>query len=155
MAANRPGGNYEHLLIYADGSIQPERSGAGMVALDQWGAVVYIANRSLPPMTNNEAEYAGLVLALEAAIALGGQFVEVRLDSEVVVYQMIGRFAVNSAALKRWHQQACVLARSLVKVRYTHVPREHNVIADALATEASAGRKWRMGGMEHVLDRQL
>jgi ribonuclease HI len=155
MAANRPGGNYEHLLLYADGSIQPERSGAGMVALDQWGAVVYIANRSLPPMTNNEAEYAGLVLALEAAIALGGQFVEVRLDSEVVVYQMIGRFAVNSAALKHCHQQACVLARSLAKVRYTHIPREYNGIADALATEASAGRKWRMGGIEHVLDRQL
>lgn len=147
--------SYEHLLIFADGSIQPDRAGAGIVALDQWGGVVYMANRSLPPMTNNEAEYAGLVLALEAAAALGGQYLEVRLDSEVVVYQMIGRFAVNSAALKRWHQQACVLARSLAKVRYTHVPREHNVIADALATEASAGRKWRMGGMEHVLDRQL
>jgi ribonuclease HI len=155
MAANRPGGNYEHLLLYADGSIQPERAGAGLVALDQGGSVVYIANRSLPPMTNNEAEYAGLTLALEAAIALGGQFVEIRLDSEVVVYQMIGRFAVNSAALKHCHQQACVLARSLAKVRYTHIPRELNTIVDALATEASAGRKWRMGGMEHVLDRQL
>ncbi|MDL1901918.1 ribonuclease HI family protein [Anaerolineae bacterium CFX9] len=155
MATNRPGGSYEHLLLYADGSIQPERAGAGTVALDKWGSVVYIANRSLPPMTNNEAEYAGLVLALEAAIALGGQFVEVRLDSEVVVYQMIGRFAVNSAALKRCHQQACVLARSLAKVRYTHIPREHNVVADALATEASAGRKWRMGGRSDVLDRKL
>lgn len=155
MAANRPGGSYEHLLLYADGSIQPERAGAGVVALDQRGSMVYIGNRFLPPMTNNEAEYAGLVLALEAAIALGGQFVEVRLDSEVVVYQMIGRFAVNSAALKRCHQQACVLARSLTKVRYTHIPREQNVIADALATEASAGRQWRLGGMEHVLDRQL
>jgi ribonuclease HI len=155
MATNRPGGNYEHLLLYADGSIQPQRAGAGMVALDQWGSVIYIANRPLPPMTNNEAEYAGLVLALEAVIALGGQFVEIRLDSEVVVYQMIGRFAVNSAALKRWHQQACVLARSLAKVRYTHIPRELNTVADALATEASAGRVWRMGGMEHVLDRQL
>jgi len=155
MTANHPGGNYEHLLLYADGSIQPERAGAGLVALDKWGSVVYIANRSLPPMTNNEAEYAGLTLALEAAIALGGQFVEIRLDSEVVVYQMIGRFAVNSTALKRCHQHACVLARSLAKVRYTHIPRELNTVADALATEASAGRKWRMGGMDHVLDRQL
>src|SRR5690606_30404355 len=119
MASNRPGGSYEHLVLYADGSIQLERAGAGVVALDQWGSVVYIANRSLPPMTNNEAEYVGLILALEAAIALGGQFIEVRLDSEVVVHQMIGRFAVNSAALKRYHQQACMLARLLAKVRYT------------------------------------
>lgn len=145
--------SYEHLLIFADGSIQRDRAGAGIVALDQWGGVVYMANRSLPPMTNNEAEYAGLVLALEAAAALGGQYLEVRLDSEVVVYQMIGRFAVNSPALRSWHQRACVLARLMTKVRYTHIPREYNAVADALATEASAGRKWQMGGMKNVLDR--
>ena len=153
MAIKHAGNTYEHLLIYADGSIQPECAGAGIVVLDKWGGVVYIANRTLPPMTNNEAEYAGLVLALEAATALGGQYLEIRLDSEVVVYQMIGRFAVNSSALKRWHQQACMLARRLAKVRYTHIPREQNAVADALATEASAGRKWQMGGMNDVLDR--
>lgn len=153
MTTPYPNGNYEHLILYADGSIQPERAGAGIVVLDKWGGVVCVANRFLPPMTNNEAEYAGLVLALEVAIALGGQYVEVRLDSEVVVYQMMGRFAVNSPALKNWHQQACVLARLMPKVRYTHIPREHNAIADALATEASAGRKWKMGGMKDVLDR--
>lgn len=155
MAIKRPGGNHDHLLLYADGSIQPERAGAGVVALDKWGGILYIANRTLPIMTNNEAEYAGLTLALEAAATLGGQFVEIRLDSEVVVYQMIGRFAVNSPTLKRCHQQACVLARELPQVRYVHIPREHNVIADALATEASAGRVWRMSGGNNVLDRQL
>lgn len=155
MATNRPSNHHEHLILYADGSIQPERAGAGVVAVNQLGIVVFVANRTLPPMTNNEAEYAGLMLALETAIGLGGQFVEIRLDSEVVVYQMIGRFSVNSAALKRCHQQACALARALAKVRYTHIPREYNSIADALATEASAGREWKMGGMPDVLDRQL
>jgi len=80
------------------------------------------------------------------------QFAEIRLDSEVVVSQMIGRFSVNSATLKQWHQQACLLARSLTRVRYVHIPRELNGIADALAVEASAGRQW---SISRVLDRQL
>jgi ribonuclease HI len=146
-------GNYEHLLMYADGSIQPDKAGAGIVALDKWGGVVLIANRSLPPMTNNEAEYAGLLLALEAAAALGGRYLEVRLDSAVVVYQMVGRFGVHSPALKPWHQRACMLARTLAKVRYTHIPRKQNALADALASEATAGRKWQTGELKDVLDR--
>jgi ribonuclease HI len=94
-------------------------------------------------MTSGEAEYAGLMLALEIAAQRDAEEVEVRLDSEVVVYQMIGRFAVNSARLKPCHQQACRLARALPRVRYSHVPREQNAIADALAAEAAAGRLWR------------
>jgi len=62
-----PGNTYDHLILYADGSIQPDQAGAGMIALDKWGGIVYVANRVLQPMTNNEAEYAGLVLALETA----------------------------------------------------------------------------------------
>jgi ribonuclease HI len=144
-----------YLVIYADGAIQPERSGAGVIAVNRMDRIVVVANRVLPPMTNNEAEYAGLVLALETAVSLGAQFVEIRLDSEVVVYQMIGRFSVNSPALKRWHQQACVLARELPTVRYTHIPREKNTMADALATEAAAGRQWYMERVSDVLDRKL
>jgi ribonuclease HI len=155
MTTNPRGNQYEHLFVYADGAIQPERSGAGIVAVNRWDRIVVVANRVLPPMTNNEAEYAGLVLALETAATLGGRFVEIRLDSEVVVYQMMGRFSVNSPALKRWHQQACVLARELPAVRYVHIPRERNAVADALATEAAAGRTWYMERARDVLDREL
>ncbi|MCU0496300.1 MAG: reverse transcriptase-like protein, partial [Anaerolineae bacterium] len=89
---------YEHLLLYADGSVQPQRAGAGVIALDRWSKVVFLGNRTLPPMTNNEAEYMGLIFTLETAVDLNGQFIQIRLDSEVVVNQMIGRFAVNSPA---------------------------------------------------------
>ena len=67
-----------------------------------------------------------------------------RLDSEVVVGQMTGRFAVNSPLLKPVHWAACELARNFPRVRYTHIPRGQNVLADALATEASAGRHWSL-----------
>ncbi len=91
-------------------------------------------------MNNNEAEYAALVLALETAAHLDVTRLEVLMDSEVVVNQMVGRFAVNSPRLKPWHQQACALALRFGLVRYTHIPRERNQLADALANEAAYGR---------------
>lgn len=144
MADRRGGTDGTALVIYADGAILPEQAGAGAVALDSSGRVVQLASRTLPAMTSGEAEYAGLMLALEVAAAHSAQQVEIRLDSAVVVYQMIGRFAVNSPRLKRCHQQACELARRLVQVQYRHVPRGENRLADALAIEAAAGRLWQM-----------
>jgi hypothetical protein len=69
------------------------------------------------------------------------------------VNQMIGRFAVNSSALKRLHQQACVLVNRFLNVRYTHIGREQNLLADALAFEAAAGRAWQIARGDDVLDR--
>jgi ribonuclease HI len=134
----------EELIIYADGGISPKAAGVGIVASNGNGRIVSLANRTLPQMTNNEAEYAALVMALELAAQLRSQSVEIRLDSEVVVYQMIGRFAVNSAKLKPWHRKACALARAVPSLSFTHIRREENLLADALAAEAIAGRRWRM-----------
>lgn len=133
-----------NLIVYSDGSINPERSGAGGVLCTPHGQIVAVTNKLLPMMTNNEAEYEGLLLVMDLALHYKATAIEARLDSEIVVYQMIGRYAVNSAKLKRLHTIACDMARRFQKVRYVHIPRRQNVIADALATEASAGRRWRM-----------
>lgn len=133
---------HDYLLIYADGSINPERSGVGVVALDRRGRLVLVANRLLPCMTNNEAEYYGLLLALEIAAQQGAAQIEVRLDSEIVVGQMTGRFSVNSPKLKRLHQEACAVVMGFQHVKFTHIHRERNAVADALASEAAMGRRW-------------
>ena len=49
---------------------------------------------------------------------------------------MTGRCAVHSPALKRWHAQACRLVRHFKAITFTHIPREANRLADALANEA-------------------
>ena len=128
------------LHIYCDGSIgdQDRGAGLGVVVRDTEGDIVGLVKRSLPPMTNNEAEYAALVLGLEAARRLRPRTLKIHMDSEVVVGQMQGIFAVRSPALKRWHTQACRLARRFRDVTYVHIPREANRLADALAAEALA-----------------
>ncbi|MBN8640028.1 MAG: reverse transcriptase-like protein [Anaerolineae bacterium] len=140
------------LILYADGATARDRAGAGAIALTRRREVLALANRPLPLVTNNEAEYSGLLLALELAASLGASAVEIRLDSEVVVGQMAGRWAVNSPKLKIPHQAACVLARGFQHITYKHIPRELNEVADALATEAAAGRVWRMLRAESVDD---
>lgn len=132
----------ETLTIYADGAISPERAGAGIVVRDENGHVILLANRVLPCLTNNEAEYAGLIMALEVALQFNANATEIRLDSEVVVNQMNGRFAVNSVTLKPWHRQACEREQRIRKLTYTRIPRAQNAVAHALASEAVAGRRW-------------
>lgn len=131
------------LIVYADGSILPQRAGVGVAVCDTRGTILQLLNQILPTMTNNEAEYAALHLALIEAAKIAPQQLEIRMDSEVVIKQMTGHFAVHSPRLKIMHQKACELARQFGNLRYTHIPREVNTLADALAAEASAGRAWR------------
>jgi ribonuclease HI len=133
------------LIAYADGAIGNgnEHTGVGAVLLDDQGQVLVWSNRRLGQMTNNEAEYAGLVLVLELAIPLRPRHLRVYLDSAVVVGQMNGNYMVRSQALKPWHRQACHLARRLKRVTYQHISRERNRLADALANEALAGQMIR------------
>lgn len=140
--SNAPPDRDRRLTLYMDGSSLPERSGAGVVVMDRHGRVWQVANRVLPVMTNNEAEYMALLLAFEVAVGAQAVDLDIRADSEIVVGQMIGQFSVNSARLKALHQQACAWAMRFQRVTYTHIPREENAVADALAAEASAGRRW-------------
>jgi ribonuclease HI len=130
----------QQLSIYCDGAIgdQGLGTGLGVVVRDGAGEIIGLLKRSLPPMTNNEAEYAALVLGLEAAQRFRPRRLKIYMDSEVVVGQMQGTFAVRSPALKRWHTQACRLARCFQEVTYVHIPRDANRLADALAAEALA-----------------
>lgn len=110
--------------------------GAAAVARGEDGDLLDWAWQQLPAMTNNEAEYAGLLLGLDLAKRLGAVQVTCVLDSEVVVGQMEGRYGVNSPGLRPWHWRACEAVRGLGQVRFRHIPREWNRLADGLATQA-------------------
>lgn len=110
--------------------------GAAAIALDDEGRMLGMEWQHLPPLTNNEAEYAGLLLGLRIARELRAADVICVLDSEVVVGQMEGRFSVRSANLHRWHWRAQELMRELPRVRFLLIPREWNRLADGMACHA-------------------
>lgn len=126
------------ISVYCDGGIGDKRqaTGLGVVIRDARNEIIGLVKRGMPPMTNNEAEYAALVLALQSVQSFRPPVLQVYMDSEVVIGQMTGRFAVHSATLKRWHTQACQLTRQFKQVTFSHIPRDLNRLADALANEA-------------------
>ena len=91
-------------------------------------------------MTCNEAEYAALIFALEQALSLGTKEVKVFSDSRLVVEQMRGWIRVRSSQLRRLHQRARNLVAQFERVTFTHIPREQNQLADAIADEAINGQ---------------
>lgn len=129
--------------VFCDGALaqvgprgQVTAAGAAALLRSRTGQILAWDWRRLPAMTNNEAEYAGLLLGLELARRHGVTVAHCLLDSEVVVGQMQGRFGVHSAALRRWHEQAVMVARAFQRVTFTAIAREQNRLADALANEA-------------------
>lgn len=133
------------VTIYVDGAIGTGRkSGVSAIARTVKGRFLGWLSRQLPEMTNNEAEYEALLLGLKLAQRLQAEEVEIVSDSEVVVRQMQGRSRVHSSGLKKLHTQACVAVRPFRRVRFRHVAREENRLADALAAEALDGREVQM-----------
>ncbi len=130
-----------HHVIHADGASRgnPGPSGAGAVLASPSGEVVAELRRFLGHATNNVAEYEALILGLEAAKEHGAAAVIARMDSELVVRQVIGSYQVKNLALKRLHARVLVLAHGFPRFAIEHVPRAENAAADRLANEAIDG----------------
>ncbi len=86
--------------------------------------------------TNNVAEYAALLAALERARALGLEDLAVRSDSQLLVEQMNGRYRVRASHLKGLWLRARTLAAGFRHFSIVHVPRDANRGADALVNRA-------------------
>jgi probable phosphoglycerate mutase len=86
--------------------------------------------------TNNVAEWRAAIAVLAAARRRGARSVELRMDSELVVRQLQGRYQVRNAALRPLYEQARALLEGFEQVAVTHVPRARNARADKLANEA-------------------
>ena len=125
-------------LAYSDGASRgnPGPAAVGAVIYDPEGREVYRVGRRLGTATNNEAEYRAAIAALEAALALGTRRLELRMDSELVVRQMSGRYRVRNPRLARLHARMLALREQFDEVVVRHVPRTENRLADALANQA-------------------
>ena len=87
--------------------------------------------------TNNVAEYTGGLMGIELAIGLGATEIELRADSKLMIEQLAGRFKIKSPHLKVIYSQIQTLLTNYSGViRFTHIPREHNIEADRLSNIA-------------------
>ncbi|ROP38305.1 bifunctional RNase H/acid phosphatase [Saccharothrix texasensis] len=126
------------VVVEADGGSRgnPGPAGCGAVVLDESGAVLAERSAGLGVVTNNVAEYQGLIAGLRAAAELGASEVSVRMDSKLVVEQMSGRWKVKHPSMQPLVAQAREVARAFDRVAYEWIPRERNQRADRLANQA-------------------
>lgn len=82
--------------------------------------------------SSNAAEYEGLLLALRLARAMGVKRLKIRSDSKLVVEQTLGAWKVKEESLRPYVVAARELAAQFESVEIKHIPREENVVADAL-----------------------
>ncbi|MFE4666768.1 bifunctional RNase H/acid phosphatase [Streptomyces sp. NPDC056716] len=126
-------------IVEADGGSRgnPGPAGYGAVVSDAaTGETLAEEREFLGVVTNNVAEYRGLVAGLRAAHALDPEArVHVRMDSKLVVEQMSGRWQLKHPDMKLLALEASRIFPPN-RVTYEWIPRAQNKHADRLANEA-------------------
>ncbi|MHB8502718.1 MAG: reverse transcriptase-like protein [Candidatus Acidiferrales bacterium] len=114
----------------------PGPASYGVVIRDGQGELVAKLKKYIGRMTNNVAEYYGLIAALDYAESHGIRALRVESDSELMVKQMQGQYRVKSEDLRPLFERAKKMSMGFESFRIDHVYREQNREADALANEA-------------------
>jgi len=128
----------EKLIIHTDGASRgnPGQAGCGFVIKNSEGQTVLARGCYIGKTTNNIAEYTALQKALDAAIELGADEIEIFSDSELMVKQITGQYRVKNANIKPLYSACMELLNQFDSWKIQHVYRSENARADALANKA-------------------
>ncbi|NBX93085.1 MAG: reverse transcriptase-like protein [Proteobacteria bacterium] len=125
------------MILYCDGASRgnPGPGAYGFVLLEGEDLVFQKGSR-MGVVTNNVAEYEGLLKGLEKSIELGATSITVRSDSQLLVRQLLGEYRVKAPHIIPLFEKAKKLLTNFKQVEITHIRREENTLADALCNEA-------------------
>ncbi len=126
------------LVARCDGASRgnPGPAAIGVLIAEPDGTPVRRIGETVGVTTNNVAEYQAVIRAAEEARRLGATSLTLLLDSELLVFQLQGRYRVKAPHLRPYHERALALLGELGRWEVRHVPREANAAADRLANEA-------------------
>ncbi len=120
----------------------PGPAAAGAIIKDaNSGETLEEISEFLGSFTNNVAEYQSLILGLQAVLDVSERensrpTLEIRMDSELVVKQILGIYRVKKEDLKPLHKKCMELLKKIQTWKISHVPRAQNADADRLANQA-------------------
>lgn len=119
--------------IYTDGA---SRGNPGDAA---WGYLILDADEDLITRqagyigrsTNNQAEYFAVIRSLQRAGDITGGKVHLHSDSQLLVKQVTGQWKVKDSELNRLYRRVRSLVEEFSTVRFSHVPRETQLLSKA------------------------
>jgi len=133
----------------------PGRAGAGAViyegSTEIWSDSRYVGDKE----TNNVAEYTGLIMGLHEALRRNIARILVQGDSELIIKQMNGVYAVKSENIRNYHDTAKSLASQFKWIEFRHVYRIDNKRADELSNEGLSRRNRKAVSPDSVPDPEM
>jgi ribonuclease HI len=121
--------------VYTDGGSR------GNPGISGYGLVIYQEGKFLGIKTNNEAEYSGILAALDWIKKNQNMYqitqVNFFADSQLMIRQLQGIYKVKAPTLLPLYAQVQQLLTQInLPTKYTDVRREFNKLADELANQA-------------------
>ena len=145
----------EKIIIYTDGGSRgnPGEAAIGVHILAQEKSVLsekankeWKFGQCIGIKTNNDAEYEALIFGLQKTKALLGKDraktanLQCYLDSELVVKQLNHEYKLKEPRIQQYFLTIWNLMLDFGEVRFEHVLREKNKVADSLVNEALDGQ---------------
>ena len=132
------------VICYTDGGARgnPGPAGAGAYITKGNGDVIDEVSLFLGNGTNNYAEYAAVILALQTVKKHFGAktkslHVEIRMDSELIQRQLSYKYQIKEPSLvPQFLEIHNMRVKDFPHISFVHVRREQNKEADRLANEA-------------------
>ncbi len=128
------------IYLNSDGGARGNPGPAGIgVILREDSNVLFEYREKLPgKVTNNYAEYIGLIRALQLAKKYDYKEITCILDSELIVKQLLGEYRVKNENLKKLFLKVQELQNDFEKINYRHVKRSDKFqkMADWLVNKA-------------------
>jgi len=139
-----------HFLVHTDGGARgnPGPAAAGFViealrqaqgkAITEWKKD---GGEYLGEVTNNEAEYRAVILALKKLKhIIGGEKaknsrVEIHIDSELLERQLNGEYKIKDENIRNLFIEIWNLKTDFGEIIFKHIPREENVEADKIVNQ--------------------
>ena len=130
------------LITFTDGGSRgnPGPAAGGVVVKNDQDEVILKTSKYLGETTNNVAEYEALILALQKAKGIfksqkikNNKNLECYLDSELVVKQLNHEYKIKDEGMQKLFITAWNLILDFDDVKFIHIPREKNKLADEMA----------------------
>ncbi|XP_050890036.1 uncharacterized protein LOC127095376 [Lathyrus oleraceus] len=126
-----------------DGASNALGNGVGSAITSPTGFHIPFTARICFDCTNNMAKYEAYIYGIEVAIDLIIEYIKVYEDSALVINQINGDWQTRHPNLIPYQEHVMKLIPYFEKIKFDHIPREENHLADALATLASMFKvKW-------------
>lgn len=132
------------IIIYTDGGARgnPGPAGVGIVFCNEKGQKIREYSQYLGEnITNNEAEYRAVIIALKKFKAIFGKKlakksdIEIRSDSEFLIKQLKGEYKILDKKIQPLFLEVWNLRLDFERVKFKKIPREKNKEADSLVNK--------------------